>query len=67
MAKCRDCDGTGEKFILPRGNPFNMKLPILAQAMRKVCCYHCEGTGKTHEIDTGNAGSLPRTIKSGTR
>jgi hypothetical protein len=45
MAKCKDCDGTGEKFILPRGNPFNMKLPQLAQAMVKVRCFQCRGTG----------------------
>ena len=46
MTKCKDCDGTGEKFILPKGNPFHMKLPQLAQAMRKVRCFHCQGTGK---------------------
>jgi hypothetical protein len=43
--KCRECDGEGEKFVLPRGNPFNMKLPLLAQAMVKIQCFHCRGTG----------------------
>jgi DnaJ-class molecular chaperone len=65
MIKCKDCDGTGEKFILPRGNPFNMRLPILAQAMRKVRCYQCKGTG--NEIDPSHARPLPRVIKSGAR
>lgn len=40
---CRFCNGDGEKFILPRGNPFNMRLPQLAQAMVKVRCSHCSG------------------------
>lgn len=44
--KCNECDGTGEKFILPRGNPFNMKLPQLAAAMVKVRCFQCHGTGQ---------------------
>jgi hypothetical protein len=44
-AKCEECDGTGEKFILPRGNPFGMRLPQLAQALVKVRCFQCHGTG----------------------
>lgn len=48
--KCKDCDGTGEKFILPRGNPFAMRLPQLAQAMVKVRCYQCSGTGIIQQI-----------------
>ena len=46
MAKCNFCNGEGEKFILPRGNPFNMRLPQLAQAMVKVKCARCGGTGE---------------------
>ena len=45
MSKCSECDGTGEKFILPGGNPFHMKLPQLARSMVKVRCFHCKGTG----------------------
>lgn len=55
MAKCKECDGTGEKFILPRGNPFHMKLPALARAMVKVRCFQCSSTGEVnaHELDDG--------------
>lgn len=48
MTKCKECDGTGEKFVLPRGNPFNMRLPQLAQAMVKVQCFCCHGSGVSH-------------------
>jgi hypothetical protein len=49
MAKCKECDGSGEKFILPHGNPFHMKLPALARAMVKVRCFQCSGTGEIKE------------------
>jgi DnaJ-class molecular chaperone len=49
MAKCKECGGDGEKFILPRGNPFNMRLPQLAQSMVKVRCRHCNGTGNVNQ------------------
>lgn len=55
MKKCKECDGTGEKFILPRGNPFSMKLPQLAQAMVKVRCFHCKGTGVSDMTKTGKS------------
>lgn len=54
-AKCRECDGTGEKFVLPRGNPFSMKLPQLAQAMVKVRCFHCKGTGVSDMTKEGKS------------
>lgn len=58
MTKCRECDGTGEKFVLPRGNPFNMKLPILTHAMRKVQCFHCHGDGYVRSAGL-NIGKAP--------
>jgi DnaJ-class molecular chaperone len=44
--RCQDCGGHGDKFILPRGNPFHMRLPQLARALVKVRCFHCNGTGR---------------------
>lgn len=45
MTKCEFCKGDGDTFVLPRGNPFSMKLPLLARAMVKVRCSHCRGEG----------------------
>lgn len=43
--KCADCDGSGEVFRLPRGNPFSMRIEVLSRAMVKVRCTRCRGTG----------------------
>jgi hypothetical protein len=43
--KCTECDGRGWRFILPRGNPFAMRIEVLAQALEKRRCHHCHGTG----------------------
>lgn len=45
MVKCDNCSGEGEKWILPKGNPFHMRLPQLAQALVKVRCWKCHGSG----------------------
>ena len=58
MVKCESCRGDGEKFILPRGNPFYMSLPTLARAVVKVKCLECDGSGYVRGPGL-NIGSAP--------
>lgn len=58
MIRCEDCGGQGDKFILPRGNPFAIQLPQLAQALRKVKCFRCDGSGYVRAPGL-NIGSAP--------
>jgi hypothetical protein len=37
-ARCDRCSGEGWYFVLPRGNPFSMRIEVLAQAMVKKRC-----------------------------
>lgn len=43
---CPECHGTGCIFSLPAGvNAFEMRLPALANAMQRVPCRACGGSG----------------------
>ena len=52
-AKCERCKDEGWYFILPRGNPFAMRIEVLAQAMEKRRCT-CEA-GRAAIAKTGGA------------
>jgi DnaJ-class molecular chaperone len=43
--KCSSCGGKGWTFVLPRGNPFAMRIETLSRAMVEVRCYACRGSG----------------------
>jgi hypothetical protein len=44
--RCTACDGKGWNWMAPDGvNPFNVKLPYLADMVEKRTCFHCHGTG----------------------
>lgn len=44
--KCDACGGTGKVWVAPQGvNPFNCRLPHLADIVEKRNCWHCHGTG----------------------
>lgn len=43
---CPDCHGQGSTFLLPAGvNAFEMRLPALTNAMRRIPCRTCGGSG----------------------
>lgn len=46
---CERCHGAGWIFSLPPGvNAFEMRVPALANAMRRVPCRTCGGCGLAH-------------------
>lgn len=59
MVKCDACNGDGERWMLPKGNPFHMRITTLARAMRKVQCWKCKGEGYVRGPGL-NAGSGPQ-------
>jgi hypothetical protein len=54
--RCETCQGRGWRFSLPPGaNAFEMRLPALANAMQRVPCNECGGSGIAHCCDGDRA------------
>jgi DnaJ-class molecular chaperone len=55
LSRCPRCKGQGWSFVLRRGNPFAMRIEVLARAMERRECFDCRGTGVTRHVDEQKA------------
>lgn len=52
---CDRCNGGGTYFILPRGNPFAMRIEVLEHAMVRRFCWCPAGRAALAAAKTGGA------------